>query len=116
MSSRGNAGKKISKAGIAQSFEHNGNIVTVSSTLPGKRTSLDGKYALVYWPEDDCTRLCHILGWQDASQMYKVTYLFDGKVYDENFDTEWKLVELTKQLDLDFNSDAGTQSNPNSNR
>jgi len=104
----GNVGKKSSSSAKAQAYEHAGNIITRSSTLPPQKNKLDGKYALVFWPEDNVTRLCHILGYIAKTDCYKVTYMFDNKVYDEHFDTDWKLLEVQKSAALDYGSD--TQS------
>jgi len=87
-------GKKGKAAAIAKGFEIPGNAVpNPSSIAKVQPNSLLGRFALVYWPSDNLTRTCHILSYVQSSAVYKVFYFFDGKKYDEFFDSDWQIVQ-----------------------
>jgi len=107
-------GKKGSKDSRKSNFELDGNAILKPSRLPANKKALNGQYAMVFWPVDNLSRLCHILAYTPQEDCFQVQYFFDGKAYDEHFDTDWKIIEMEKEAALDYRGSDVTGSNTNS--
>jgi len=111
----GNQGKVCKNQARAKGFELDGNAVPKTSSMPEIPESIVNKFCQVFWPEDNLTRVCHILAWDSHKEVYKVFYFFDEKEYDEFFDSDWQIIQTDESKAFDFRDPGSISTTGSSN-
>jgi len=111
----GNQGKLCKTGARGKGLEMDGNTVPKTSHLPEERNSIVNRFCQVYWPEDNLTRVCHVLAYDETRAVYQVFYFFDEKAYDEFFDSDWQVIHTEDNKACDFRDLAEMSTNSSSN-